>query len=301
MKHSQRDGVIAILFAVIGYSFLPVFAKTLLARGLEPLDLAVWRYGFAVPIFWLLSMRQPVPATAKLSRVRVLATGSLLALAALAGFLGFQRLPAGTYVVLFYSYPAMVAVIALVLGERLPLQGWAALGLTLVGIALTAPDFSAGLAGDNLSGVVFAMLNALIVAVYFLVTSRLFRGYPNMARASAWTVTGSLVLLIALGVWRGVAVPNGTDAWMLLIAMALVSTVLPVFSLNVGIQKLGATRAAIVGTIEPLLTAVLALLFLGETMQPIQWFGGVCIIASVILLQARRPARMRAEPVATSS
>ena len=62
---------------------------------------------------------------------------------------------------------------------------------------------------------------------------------------------------------------------------------LPVFALNAGIQKLGATRAAIIATFEPVLTAVLALIFLGEVMLPIQWLGGAVIIASVILLQIR--------------
>ena len=47
-----------------------------------------------------------------------------------------------------------------------------------------------------------------------------------------------------------------------------------------------------------LLTAVLALIFLGEMMLPVQWLGGALIIASVILLQLRRPVSTDAEEVA---
>ena len=42
-----------------------------------------------------------------------------------------------------------------------------------------------------------------MVAVYFIVSSRLLRGYPDMVRASAWTVTGALVVLVVLALVRG--------------------------------------------------------------------------------------------------
>ena len=73
---------------------------------------------------------------------------------------------------------------------------------------------------------------------------------------------------------------------------------LPVFALNAGIRKLGSTRAAIIATFEPLLTAVLALIFIGEVLLPIQWLGGAMIIASVIVLQLRRPSAEDAEQTA---
>ena len=57
-----------------------------------------------------------------------MAIGTLLAFAALAAFFGLERLPSGTFSVLFYSYPAMVALLASLLGERLSLVAWIALG-----------------------------------------------------------------------------------------------------------------------------------------------------------------------------
>ena len=81
--------------------------------------------------------------------------------------------------------------------------------------------------------------------------------------------------------------PGTLDAWVNLALLATVSTVLPVFALNMGIQKLGATKASIVSSFEPILTSVLALIFLHENMQIIQWVGAVFIVASVVILQLR--------------
>jgi drug/metabolite transporter (DMT)-like permease len=288
MRHDRRDGILFIILSVTGYACLPVFTKNLLARGLEPLDIAVWRFLFTVPIFWLLVVARGERKHQPLPRLRVLAMGALLAIAALTAFFGLERLPSGTFVVLVYTYPAMVAILEALMGERLSIQAWIALGLTMVGIALTAPDFSAGLNGDNLPGVLWALFDALIIAIYMITSSRLLRGYSDMVRASAWTVTGALLVLLVMMLVRGLAMPP-SDAWIYLIALALVSTVMPVFALNSGIQKLGSTRASIIATFEPALTALLALIFLGERMEQMQLLGGAVIIASVILLEIRRP------------
>jgi drug/metabolite transporter (DMT)-like permease len=177
---------------------------------------------------------------------------------------------------------------------------WGALGLTLVGVALTAPDFSAGLSGSNLTGVLWALFDALVVAVYFIASSRLLRGNSDMLRANTWTVLGAFLLLAALALPNGMALPPG-EAWIYLIALTLVSTVLPVFGLNAGIQKLGSTRASIIATFEPVLTIIVATIFLGERMLPIQVAGGALIVVSVILLQLRRSVAPTTEQPALAS
>ena len=294
---SQRTGIIYVVLMVMGYSFFPVFTKTLLARGVEPFDIAFWRYLFTVPVFWLLVVarrqRRSVPTMQRqpLPRFRLLLIGTLFAGEALTALFGLDRIPAGTFVVLFYSYPAIVAILEAIMGERLSRQAWLALGLTLVGIALTAPDFSAGFNGDNLPGVLLALADAFMVAIYFIVTSRLIRGDVDNVQSSAWTVSGALIVLVLVALVRGVGVPTG-ETWLYLGGMTLVSTILPIFMMNAGLQKLGATRTAIIATFEPLLTIVLAMIFVGEVMQPIQWVGGAVIIASVILLQIRRSDRL---------
>jgi drug/metabolite transporter (DMT)-like permease len=287
MQHHQRDGAILIVLSIIGYSFLPVFTKNLLARGVEPFDIAFWRFILTAPVFWIaVLLRGRRSSTKPLPRLRLLLLGTLFAGEALAAFFGLDRLPAGTFVVLFYSYPAMVAILEALLGERLSRRMWIALGLTLVGIVLTAPDFSAGFNGDNLPGVLLALADGFMVAIYFLVTSRLLRGDADSLQASTWAVSGAALLVGTVALAQGVSLPKG-DSWFFVIGLALVCTVLPTFGLNAGLQKIGATRAAILGTFEPLLTAILALIFLKEAMLPVQWLGGAVIIASVILLQVR--------------
>lgn len=290
--------MIYILLSAGGYSFLPIFTKALLASGLDPIDLAAWRYLVAVPIFWLIALRRPAaPIDRPIPRIPVMLLGGLLALAAIAAFFGLQRVNAGTFVVLFYTYPTMVALISLFMGERLSITGYLALALTLIGIVLSTPGFESGFSGNALPGLAIALVNALIVAIYFLWSSRLLRGLPSL-RSGAWVVTGTLISLLILAPLGGISVPSSPDAWLNLVLLAVISTVVPVFSLNAGIQKLGAAKASIVSSFEPILTSILAMIFLHENMFFIQWIGAACIVASVVILQLRSQSQRAAEPAA---
>lgn len=303
LTRDQQIGVGLILLSVFSYSLLPVFTSFLRGEGMEPIPIALWRFGIALPFYWLIARvrrhAEREPDGRRLPWGRLMLSGSLFALASAAAFYGLQRVPAGTFVVIFYTYPAMVAILSLFLGERLTGWGWAAVALTIIGVTLTAPDFSAGLRGENFTGVALALVNAFVVALYFIISSRLLRGYRAISRASAITVTGTLLVLLLMSLTVRFQVPQGS-AWVHLLGLSLFSTVMPILAVNNGIQRLGATKAALFGTIEPLITAVFAMLFIGEQMQLIQWLGGLVIIASVIVLQTlgapRKPVPVTEQP-----
>jgi drug/metabolite transporter (DMT)-like permease len=295
MDRNQRIGIVFILLAVLGYSFFPIFARKLQATGLPSLDIATWRFLFATPIIWLLVKLRGVPGSPiRLPRYALLAMGTLLSIAALCAFFAVERIPVSTFIVLFYSYPAVVALFSAIFGERLPLLGWVALGLTLVGVALTTPDFSAGLRGANFTGMALSLFNAVVVAVYFMLSSRLLRGHIDMARASAWSITGACLVFITLLLFRPLAWPQEQDGWLGLVLMACFSTVMPIFFLTAGIQKLGPTLASMMGTVEPILTTLLAVLLLDERLQEIQLLGAALIIGGLLLLQVRRSPELKA-------
>ncbi len=317
MTRNERDGVLLVLASVTGYALLPVFIKAIQVAGLNPLDIATWRFALATPLVWLMVRALRMPNGDKpLPRIKLLMMGTLLATAAVATFYGFERIPAGTYVVLFYTYPTIVAVLSALMGERLPAAGWVALVLTSIGIFLTVPDFGQGIGNDNLVGVLLAIFCAFLVAIYFILSGRWLKGHTALGKASAWTTTGALLTLLLLIPFRAVQLPGnvldnigqivlslpllasghpiGIELWLRMLAIATVSTVLGGFFLTVGIQKIGAARASIIGTVEPILTLIFARLFLDEQMQSVQLIGGVFIVASVLVLQLGSRPKMPA-------
>jgi drug/metabolite transporter (DMT)-like permease len=66
--------------------------------------------------------------------------------------------------------------------------------------------------------------------------------------------------------------------------LGLFSTVLPATLLMQGIQRVGAAQAAMISAGGPILTVLLAVLFLGETLNALQWLGCALNIVGVLMI-----------------
>ena len=74
------------------------------------------------------------------------------------------------------------------------------------------------------------------------------------------------------------------------VALALFSTVLPIWLVTEAIRRLGASTAAMIATLGPVLTILLANLFLHEPLNLLQFAGAALVILSVMYLTARKRA-----------
>lgn len=289
MSTREREGFLWILVAAIGFAFIPTIVKTVYQHSnFEALDLAVWRFILAAPLMWILvGLRKRSRGPARGTSISPSASaliGLLFAAAVLCAFFALERLPGSTYVVLFFTYPAIIVVLSAFLGEAISPRAWLALALALVGVGLTVPDFIVPDAIDP-AGAMLALVNAAIVAAYYLLARRVLAGVEDISRASAHMMGATLlVLLLSLPV-RVLQLPQNPATLVGLFCIATLGTVLPVFATNIAIQRIGPARASLVSTIEPVLAMVVAMVLLAEVIVPLQWLGAALIVGSVVILQ----------------
>ena len=83
-----------------------------------------------------------------------------------------------------------------------------------------------------------------------------------------------------------------------ILGVATISGILPVGAFYIGAQGLGAARAALLSTIEPVYTIVAASILFGERLTAIQLAGGALILGAVFVAEweAIRPARAPGQP-----
>jgi DME family drug/metabolite transporter len=77
------------------------------------------------------------------------------------------------------------------------------------------------------------------------------------------------------------------NSYLILLMLAVVHTALGFALYTFGIRHLGAGRAAIVATIEPVVAGVLGVALLGEALTALKALGGLLVLAGAVLAQVR--------------
>ncbi len=282
---SERRASGLIVLAACGYGTLSI-ATTLGHRaGVALIALMAWRYLLAAPIL--------VVAAGGVGALRV-PLGRALALLAVGGggqtlvtwlsLSSLEWLNAAQLGFLFYTYPAWVALLGAATGsERLTATRVVALVIALGGIVLMV-----GMPWDSalpLPGLLRALGSAIIYAAYIPLLHRM-RGPLSPAAASSFVIAGAATVFVSWAWLTGVLVAGMTPAfWALAALIAVFSTAVAFIVFLRGLEVLGPVRTAILSTVEPFYTAILAALVLGQTIGSTTLAGGVCIIIAILLLQ----------------
>ncbi|MET0552107.1 MAG: DMT family transporter [Vicinamibacteria bacterium] len=282
--NAEAKGLLLVLLAACAYGTMPILTKIAYASGVTLPALLAYRFLLAALLFAVLGWNAPALPWRK--RVLLWAIGSVFVGNALAYFTALQHTPAAVASLLLYTYPVMVTLVAPLLGlERLRTRGVLAAVLAFSGCALTAAG--AGMAGASPKGVVLTLVSALVYAFYVVLSSRFASDIPAEA-ASAHLAQACAVYFVAAGAWRGeLAVPPTVTAWGLIVAIAVICTVVALRTFLAGLALIGPGRAAVASSVEVLITIALAVAFLGERIGTRELLGGSLILGAVALHNLR--------------
>jgi drug/metabolite transporter (DMT)-like permease len=284
-----------MVLSATAYSIFTIFSKNMLEE-LRPVDVLVWRFLLAVPLAWivvLIRARFGGPGPFSVAWLPRFTAGVLFGGVAWLAFAGLDQLPGALYIVIIYTYPAMVAVGATLLGRPAGRQVWIAVLITLVGIALTVPEVLDGAGGATVVGLLFTLGNALTYAAYVIYSERLVTDGGDGLVASAWSLTGSLAFaVVAAAISWPMRAPSSLGGYGSAVGLAAISTVLASMAFFLGVRRLGPSSAALVATTEPVLTLIWVVLILDESLKPVQLLGAALVIVGVLWSQ-RAP---RAQP-----
>lgn len=213
-------------------------------------------------------------------------------------FVAIERLPVGVSLLFEFTAPIMVALwFRFVMREPVRDRVFAALVLALVGLAMVAQAWE-GLTLD-LIGVVAALVAAAALAFYYVEGEKLVvhRDPVSLtmwgfgAAALFWAVVcpwwtypwGALSFSQAFGS-GGPVLP----AWAYATSMVVLGTVIPFALVLQSLRHLRATQASVVGMTEPVIASVIAWVFLGEVLAPVQIVGGVVVLVGIVLAETSR-------------
>ena len=275
------QGVLWIVVSAAGFGAMAIFAKIAYREEVSLTSMLFLRFAIAGLLLAAWGIRQGMRWPRGKDLLWVAAMGAVGYVGqAYCYFAALKHASAGLVGLLLYLYPALLTIMsALIYRRRIgAARGWA-IAAALAGTALTV-------GGDLQSqplGIMLGIGAALIYSIYILAGEGVM---PRVGALPAATVVMLAAALVYGGAAtaEGLALPRSLEAWLAVLAIAVFSTLLAILGFFKGLEKLGASDASTLSTLEPLVTIGLALLVLGETITGLQLGGGALILAAVIYL-----------------
>jgi DME family drug/metabolite transporter len=193
-----------------------------------------------------------------------------------------QYIPVSVAVLIFYTSPFLVAVIAR-FTEKEPITPVRLMAITIafIGLALALQIHS--IAGLNWRGVAFAFIATLGVSSFVVISSLMIRTAETQVVNFHCLSTGTILFVVFMFISGGPAEHIPMAGWIKLIAASLALTTGYV-SLLVGLEIIGPVKTSLLLNAEPILTIFLAAILLGERLSLIQLIGAGLVIAGIILI-----------------
>jgi len=290
-SRSNRDALFGVSFAVlaaVGFSAKAILVKMAYFDRVDAITLLALRMVFAAPFFVAAALWARSSHTEPLARrdwLAVLGLGLVgYYLSSFLDFLGLQYISAGLERLILFLYPTLTVILAALL-QRRAIGGkvLVAMALSYGGILLVFLHDVGMSRGSVVVGASLVFASTLSYSVYLVGAGH------AIARigASRFTAYAMIVAcgasLVQFGATHSLAsLDLPVRVYGLAVAMAIFSTVLPVFLLSAGIRRIGSGHTSLIGSIGPVATIYLAHVFLNESIAPQQLMGSMLVLAGVV-------------------
>ncbi len=205
-----------------------------------------------------------------------------------AQFLSLAYLPAAMASLLLNLTPMVVGITGIFLLNERPLTSqWFGIGLATLGVGLYFLPIS--LPQEQVIGMIVAIVGVLSNAGSSLLGREINRSEilsPLLVTFVSMGV-GSLLLLVVGAVTQGFGSMTWQD-WGIVIWLALVNTAFAFTLWNHTLRTLTAVESSVINSLMMPQIAILAYLFLGETLSAKEIWGLVLVGVGVLIVQLRR-------------
>ncbi len=276
------------------WGFSGVVTKYLLRRQMQPDELLIFRTSLAALILFIwLSYSSRELLKVQFKDLPYFALLGAIGLVANQGFyyLALTLVSVGYALLIQYLAPVLLMIYGVISKtERMTAGKAIAASLALGGCGLMILGQPGGIVRGSMAGTLCALGSAVGFAFYTAYGKRGIARYdPRTIMTYAFLFAG-LMWMVIRPVWTLPWQNYDLSTWAFFLYLATVATVLPFGLFLVSLRYLEPSRSSLTSTLEPLVAAVVAWIWLGEKMEPIQIMGGAAVLGGVLLLQLESTA-----------
>ncbi|MBO5747969.1 MAG: EamA family transporter [Muribaculaceae bacterium] len=280
-------GYSAGIITGITYGLNPLFGIPLMNDGASIDSILFFRYGFSVVLLaaFLILSRQSFKVTPKQLGI-LLILGLLYTSSSICLFESYKYIASGLATTLIFLYPVFVALIMVVLRVYPTWQVWLAILATFVGVLILAQSDDTQTIDPI--GVLLALGSGLSYAIFIVIvnSSRIIRPISSTMLTFYSLSVGMVIfyintLLSPNDLTTGI---NGSSAWLCLIGLAILPTIISTATLALSTRKIGATKASVLGVFEPITAIMVGTIAFNEPITTNIIVGISIAIAAIIFM-----------------
>ena len=280
-------GLLAAVTAAHLWAVSGVFGKIVMTGSLSPARLVFYRSVLSALMLLavLLGRDRSLLRLSRRDLPFFLAMGMLgLALTQFTYYAAIQSLSVGMAILLQYLAPLwMLLFERLWLKVPLTRARIAALTLALAGCAMVSVETGSTRHWGNL-GVLLGLTAGVCFAFYTLMTRQALKSHRDLTVLFYSFLFSALFWAASPSSWQPLSQIEPFKIWMILY-VAVFGTIFPYLLFMRAMKHLSASHTGIITTLEPVVAAVIAWIFLQEKLTLLQLCGGLCVLLAIVVLQ----------------
>ncbi len=280
------DKKIGFLFAAISgacFGFLPIFAKLAYSHGGNAITVLDVRFTTAALIMWVICFVKKLDyKIGKNKIIFLILLGSIGYNSTTAAyFAALNYISAPLVSLIFYTNPIIVSVLSFfIIKDKVTKNKISALILSSAGLMMIV-GFCLG--NVSLKGVFLAGFAAVFYSFYILAGEKTRSLNPIIV--TTYVTTGCSIAVNLAGIISGGLIKMSFNAWAYSIATAVFATVAAILTYYEAMKRIGPSQVAIISTIEPVVTTIMATILFNDFLSFPQIMGGILVISGIIVLQ----------------
>lgn len=285
-KSSDKiKGIFYIAIASIAFGIMPILAKLAYKGGANAINTLALRFTFSSIILFIYIKTKKLSLRVSKEQIKLILFMGVIgySMTSILLFVSYNYIDVGIAGMILHTYPLMVMILSIIIyKEKFKLKKFLYLMVTTIGVFIML-DVKVG--NINTVGVILVLLSALCYAIYVLGASN-----DKVKNIDSYVMTFYISILSAIvGSTTGIVTnsfnnPINFYGIIAILLIAFISTVVALMAFLKGVKLIGPTNSAIFSALEPIVSLVLGVIVLGESISIKIIIGSTIIIFAMIEL-----------------